>query len=404
MSGRRFALVAGGGTAGHVLPALAVARSLQARHGPGSVELVGSRRGVEAHLAPARGVATTLLPGRGIVRRLTPEALAANIGAVAGLAVAFVMALAVVKRARPAVVVAVGGYASLPAAVAAVVFGVPIVLLNVDAVPGAANRLLGRVARASAVAYPGTTLPRAVVTGAPVRDEVLAVATATGEERVAARRRLGLPGTAFVVAAFGGSLGARRINDAVAELAGSWLAAGDRAIYHVVGRRNAGGAGGAPGAGEDRGGGGAGRPVGAGASERYRVVAYEEHMDDLYRAADVAVCRAGAMTVAELAAAGMPAILVPLPGAPDDHQAANAAVLAGAGAAVVVDDASCTGPVLATTLDELGDPTTLGRMRDAARSLARSDAAGAVASVAEAHARSRRCPRGGSAGRAPAST
>ncbi len=384
MTGRRFALVAGGGTAGHVLPALAVARALEARRGPGSVELVGSRRGLEASLLADVDLPRTLLPGRGIARRLDPASLLANAAAVAGLLRACVLALLLVARRRPAVVVAVGGYASVPAALAARLLAVPLVLVNVDAVPGAANRLLGRFARASAVAYPDTPLPRAVLTGAPVRPEVVEAAVAgragpeaRAEARTQARQRLGLPRDSLVVAAFGGSLGARRINEAVLGLARLWVDRTDRALYHVVGRRDAAWAGeqDAPGA------------------PRYVQVPYEDRMDLLYQAADLAVCRAGAMTVAELAVIGLPAVLVPLPVAPGDHQTANAGALVRAGAALLLLDGDCTPSGLAAAVDAMAsDPATLPAMAEAGRSLGRPTAAAAVAALAEAQARPRQFP------------
>lgn len=374
MSRRRVALVAGGGTAGHVLPAMAVARALEADWGPGTVELVGSRRGVEARLLPGGGLAYTLLGGRGIVRRLDPRSLVANLGAVAGLLGALGVAAGLVVRTRPRVVVAVGGFASVPAALAAAAVGVPLVVVNTDAVPGAANRLLGRLARAAAVAHAGTALPRAVVTGAPVRPEVVA---ARDGDPVAARRRLGLSETGAVVAVVGGSLGARRINQAALELAARWAPRPDTTVYHVVGRRDAAWA-------AER------RPEPVAGGLCYRQVPYEEQMPDLYLAADVVVGRAGAMTVAELAVVGRPAVLVPLPGAPGDHQTANARVLERAGAALVVDDARCTGEALAGALEPLlADPSRLEAMARQAYAVGRPDAAQSVAAVVEAHARPR---------------
>jgi undecaprenyldiphospho-muramoylpentapeptide beta-N-acetylglucosaminyltransferase len=373
MSRSRFALVAGGGTGGHLVPALAVARALAASHTPEAIELVGSRRGLEGQLLADAGLPVTLLPGRGIARRLDPAALVANVGAVAGLAWAMVLALALVARRRPRVVVAVGGYASVPVAMAAVVLAVPVVLVNLDARPGAANRLVGRFARAAAVAFPGTPLRRAVVTGAPVRSEMAALSRRSSDDRRAARRSLGLPEDAAVVGVVGGSLGARRVNEAVLELVSRWSERGGTAVYHVVGSRDfawAQAAGPKP------------------SALCYRQVEFEEHMATFYAAADVVVCRAGANTVAELAVVGMPAVLVPLPGAPGDHQRANAEVLARAGAAVIVDDAECDGARLEAELDPLlGDPARRAAMAAAAVSLGRPDALAAVVAVVEAHAR-----------------
>lgn len=289
---------------------------------------------------------------------------------------AAVRAVGLVGRRRPRVVVAVGGYASLAAGVAAVVRRVPLVLVNIDAVPGAANRLLGRFARAAAVAWEGTPLPRAVVTGTPVRPAIAAVEHSVAARR-AARERLGLPEDRRVVAAFGGSLGARRINQAVDGLATVWCHRRDLALFHIVGRRDWAAYG-------DVG----PRPPDDGATGLAVVrVPYEDRMDAVYAACDVVVCRAGAMTVAELAAAGVPAVLVPLPGAPGDHQTANARVLEDQGAAVLLADEACTAAGLAGVLDGLlADPASLLAMGARAARLGRPDAAAAGARVVEANA------------------
>jgi UDP-N-acetylglucosamine--N-acetylmuramyl-(pentapeptide) pyrophosphoryl-undecaprenol N-acetylglucosamine transferase len=373
---RRYALVAGGGTAGHLQPALAIAEALVNRgHPRTSIEFVGSSRGQDRVALAGRGFPLTLLPGRGIVRSLGPADLVCNLGALIGLGMGCLRALGLVSRARPAVVVSVGGYASLPAALSAVILGVPLVLVNVDAVPGAANRLLGRFARASAVGWEGTPLPRSVVTGTPVRPEITAV-TRSPEDRRSARTELGLPPGRLTIVAFGGSLGARRINQAVAALAAMWSERDDLSIYHVVGRRDW-----DESAESDR-------SSSDGAGLCYRRVAYEDRMPLVYGAADIVVCRAGAMTVAELAVAGVPAILVPLPGAPSDHQSANARVLEQVGAAVLLPDARCDGDHLSRILDPLlGDPLRLESMGKAAATMGRADAADAGAAVVEDNAR-----------------
>jgi UDP-N-acetylglucosamine:LPS N-acetylglucosamine transferase len=287
--------------------------------------------------------------------------------AVAGLLWAIVAETARLALRRPRVVVSVGGYAAVPGGVAAAVLRVPLVLVNVDAVPGLAHRVLGRFAAASAVAFPGTPLPGAVVTGAPVRDEVRAVkrSPAAADE---ARRELGLPTDRPCVGVFGGSLGARSINRAATGLAERWAGRDDRSIYHVTGRRDW----------ESMRDGGRDAPGGL----CLRLVPFEPRMDLLYQAADVVVCRAGAITVAELAVAGVPSVLVPLPGAPGDHQTANARALASAGGGVLLTDADCDPARLEELLDELlGDPDRLAAMGAAAR------AADRVAEVVDAHAR-----------------
>ncbi|HVE47061.1 MAG TPA: undecaprenyldiphospho-muramoylpentapeptide beta-N-acetylglucosaminyltransferase [Acidimicrobiales bacterium] len=366
-----WAVIAGGGTAGHVLPALAVAQALAAKgHAPGTIHFVGSARGIEARLVPAAGFEVTLLPGRGIARRLTP----ANVAAAAGIVRAVVRAVVLVARRRPRVILVVGGYASVPCAVAAAVLRVPMVVHEQNAVPGLANRLAGRFARASATSFAGTPLPRAVTTGNPVRPEVLAVDRSPAG-RAAAKAVLGVPVDRMVVAVFGGSLGARRINEAAKGMAEAWAGRADLTVYHVVGSRDWANFE-PPAAAREEGG------------LLHRVVEYEERMPLLMAAADVAVCRAGGTSVAELAAVGLPAVFVPLPIAPHDHQTANASALVAAGAAVIVPDAELTPERLVAEvgplLDDAGRREAMGA---AARGLARPDAADQVAALLEHHAR-----------------
>jgi UDP-N-acetylglucosamine--N-acetylmuramyl-(pentapeptide) pyrophosphoryl-undecaprenol N-acetylglucosamine transferase len=374
---KRQAVIAGGGTGGHVVPSLQIARALVALgYDAASIELFGSRRGQEATVWPPLEFPFTLLPGRGIRRSLSPSALWANAGAVLGLVWATLRSLGSFLARRPRVVVVVGGYAGFPAGFAAAVTRVPLILVNTDAVPGAVNAVLGRFAVASAVAFPDTDLPRATVTGTPVRPELQDL-DRSEVGRTAGRAALGLPEERQTVAAFGGSLGARRVNRAVAGLADRWAERSGASIYHVTGRRDY----------EQF------APTGpesarAGEALYYRVVPFEERMPDLYRAADLCVCRAGAMTVAELLVAGVPALLVPLPGAPRDHQTRNAAVLVAAGAAVLVPDAECDADRLAIEIDKLlGDPDRLTAMGAAARSLGHPDAAARVAELVRSHAR-----------------
>ena len=379
VSARRGTVVAGGGTGGHIVPSLLIARALVARgHVAETIELYGSLRGQEASTWPSLEFPYTLLPGRGLRRSMRPAAWWSNAGAVAGLVWACARAFGSFVARRPRVVVIVGGYASFPAGLAAVLTRVPLVSVNTDAVPGAVNGLLGRFAAANAVAFAGTDLPRAHVTGTPVRPE-LASLDRTPEGRARGRAALGLPPGRQTVAAIGGSLGALRINRAVNELASAWAGCGGRTLYHVTGRRDYEAF--AP------------RPLSGAAAEavgglHYNVVAFEDRMPEVYAAADLCVTRAGAMTVAELLVAGVPAILVPLPGAPRDHQTRNAEALVGLGAAVHLPDPECTGARLAEELDALlSDPERLRAMSDAAREHAHPDAAARVAELVDAHAR-----------------
>lgn len=369
-SERTWAIVAGGGTAGHVQPGIDIARALVAGgRAPSSIAFVGTLRGIEARLVPEAGFPLVTLPGRGLVRRLS----AANLVSAWGLARAVVKAVVLVARRRPAVVVSLGGYASFACAVAAGLLRVPIVVVEQNAVPGAANRLVGRIARASAVSFPGTELPRAVVTGNPVRPEVLSVDRS--RDRAAARRELGLPEERRTLAVFGGSLGARRINVAVVEALPVWAADERLAIRHVVGERDWERLGSSV------------PPLEEGGVV-YQPVRYEDRMAMVLAAADLAVCRAGGTTVAELAVVGLPAVLVPLPGAPGDHQTANARVLQRAGAAVLVPDAELDASRLVSEVNALlDDPLRLEAMSAAATTCGHRDAARQVATVVEEHAR-----------------
>lgn len=368
MRARSF-VIAGGGTAGHLQPALAVARALVARgHAAAAIHFVGSARGLEARLVPEAGFGVTLLAGRGIVRRLS----VANIGAIVGLVRAVVAAQILMARRRPTAVLAVGGYASVPGALAAIAQRVPLVLHEQNAVPGLANRMAGRFARASAVSFEGTGLPRPTVTGNPVSKEILDV-TRSADQRRQARVELGVPAEALMVAAVGGSLGSRRINDAVVGLVELWPGRSDVAVHHVIGTRDWPGT--QPSTGDDTG-------------VLYHAVEYEHRMPLVLAAADVVVARAGGTTVAELAAVGVASVLIPLPQAPGDHQTANAAGLVRAGAAILVPDGELTAERLATELGPLlDDHGRRARMAAAARGLSRRDAADRVAELLEHHAR-----------------
>jgi undecaprenyldiphospho-muramoylpentapeptide beta-N-acetylglucosaminyltransferase len=370
-----FALLAGGGTGGHVQPALAVAEALVARgHDRSTIHFVGSQRGMEGVLVPEAGFEVTLLPGRGIQRRLTAE----NLGAAAGIAVACARAIGVVRRRRPAVVISVGGYAGFPPSLAALIERVPVVVVSYDAVPGAANRLVGRFASANAVAFPGTALPRTVVTGPPVRPSVLAV-DRSPQGRRAACVELGLDPSRLVVLATGGSLGARTVNRAVVDWCAQSIGRADLDVYHVAGERNLAEVRAAAAA--------AGLVSGVGALA-YQLVGFEHSMPSLLAASDLVIGRAGASTVAELAAIGVPSVLVPLPGSPSDHQTRNAEVFARAGAAVMIRDAECSGQRLGEVVEPLlSDPDRRAAMSQAASGLGHRDAADQIAVLAETVAR-----------------
>jgi UDP-N-acetylglucosamine--N-acetylmuramyl-(pentapeptide) pyrophosphoryl-undecaprenol N-acetylglucosamine transferase len=332
-------LMSGGGTAGHVYPALTVAeRLLDAGHD--SVTFVGTPGGLEARLVPEAGVAFSGLPARGFDRS-RPLSLAL---ALAVIAISTLRMIARMARNRPDVVVGFGGYVSLPVGFAAAALRVPLVLHEQNSVPGLANRYLSRWASRVAITYPGSRVAlrhpeRVVVTGNPVRAAVLQA------DPVEGRRRHGvLPGERLLVV-FGGSRGARHINEAMVRIAPLLLADGSVRVLHVAGRDEV-----------------ATVRDGLGVlaeDPRYRLVEYLDDMGHALAAADVVVARAGATSIAEITALGRPAVLVPYPYATDDHQTLNAEACASAKAAYVVPDGELDS-------DEFGG-LVVGLLSDAAR-------------------------------------
>lgn len=351
-----FAVLSGGGTGGHVYPAVALAEVLAARgHPRAGLRFVGARRGLEARVVREAGFDIELLPGRGLQRRVTLE----NLTAAREAAVAFRRAWRLLGAWRPRVVVGFGGYASLPAVVAARSRRVPTVVHDQDAAPGLANRIAVRLGARAATSLPAAALPGAVLVGNPVRPELLTV-----------RRD---PQHPPLVALWGGSLGAGTVNDAALDLYDRWRTQHDVALRLVSGPRNLDGCAARLAALRRR-----------GDALAFSLDGYEPAMAALLGRTAVAVCRAGAGTVAELAATGTPAVLIPLPGAPHDHQTRNAEAFAAVGAGVVLADGACTGERLAGVLDELlGDVARRERMSEAARGLARPDAAERLADLVE---------------------
>lgn len=355
-------VVAGGGTAGHVTPALAVAEALVTLGvARGDVHLVGARRGMEATLVPPSGFPLTLLDLRNFPRRITPVHLVSAARLVGGLGRAF----GLLGRLRPRAVLSVGGYASVPTVAAAWLRRVPIIVLSYDAVPGLASRLAARVATACAVAFPSSPLPRQVLTGAPIAPAL--VGCEPDRDRAAARVALELPADRSVVLVVGGSLGSGKLNELTTDLLRRWSGRRDLAVRLVTGTRNA----------------GAAPPTSDGADgPLVQVVAYEDHMEHAYAAADLVLARAGATTVAELAALGLPSVLVPWPLAAEDHQTANARWLADAGGCTLLAEKGLTVDVLAAEIERLlGDREVRSAMATAARTVGRRDAAQKVAEL-----------------------
>jgi UDP-N-acetylglucosamine--N-acetylmuramyl-(pentapeptide) pyrophosphoryl-undecaprenol N-acetylglucosamine transferase len=345
-------VIAAGGTSGHLVPALAIAEAIRRAEPDARVSFVGARRGFEREMIPAAGYPIHLTSVRPFARTARGAVAATS------LVPAVAQARAALRAERADVVAGMGGYPSVPAVIAARMSRIPSVIHEQNAVPGLANELAARFTRNVAVSFP-PSLERfrdARLVGLPLRE---AFARFDRDAlRAEARAHFGLDPTRKTVLVFGGSLGAARLNDAAAELAARWRARADVQILLAAGRA---------------------RTVPA-LDEPARVVTYIERMDLAYAAADVVVARAGASTVAELAATATPSLLVPLPVARRKEQHANARVLAEPGGALVLDDAAVAGESLDAALSELlADRAKLDAMSAAARTVARPGAADEMA-------------------------
>ncbi|HWC14132.1 MAG TPA: undecaprenyldiphospho-muramoylpentapeptide beta-N-acetylglucosaminyltransferase [Actinomycetota bacterium] len=349
-------VIAGGGTAGHVNPALALAEALDA---DARITFVGTSTGVESKLVPAAGYDLDEIVVVGFDR-----ARPLQLPAVAVLAArAVAAARRVLTRRAPDVVVGVGGYVSLPVCLAARAMRIPVVLHEQNIVLGLANRIVRPLAAAVAVSF-AESLPaagrRGVLVGNPVRREIAAMDRASA--RAAGYERFGLDPGRTTIIVFGGSLGARTLNAAAPALAERWRDRNDLQLLHISGRA-------------------ADAGVGPGSGDGYRRVEYTDAMAEAYAAADLAVCRGGATTIAELTVVGLPSVIVPYPHHRDRQQERHGKVLERAGAAVVVDDEEATAERLGMVVERILDEQRIDTMAEAARRLGRPDAAARLARV-----------------------
>jgi UDP-N-acetylglucosamine--N-acetylmuramyl-(pentapeptide) pyrophosphoryl-undecaprenol N-acetylglucosamine transferase len=350
------ALIAAGGTGGHIYPAIAVANELKRRDGSSVVRFVGTARGLEKRLVPQAGFELSLIESAGLVNM----GMWARARGLAILPKSFRGARQLVKEFRPDVVVGAGGYVTGPVLMTAALMRVPTLVMESNAIPGFTNRRLARFVKAAAVSFEAA-LPyfrgKAIVTGNPVRPEFFEI---PAKQRNAASLSLLL---------FGGSQGSRALNDAM--IAALPLLSSHREVLHVT------------------------HQTGPGDFERVRA-AYEqagwlmsadvrEYIDDMVSAfgdADLIIARAGATTSAELAAAGRAAIMVPLPGQLEQRR--NAEVLQGAGGARMISQTELTGERLAREISALVTaPDRITEMERAVRTLARPGAAAATVDLIE---------------------
>ncbi len=363
------ALLAGGGTAGHVNPLLATATALQALPGGAEITVLGTEAGLEARLVPDAGLPLRHVPRVPLPRRPSPDLL--RLPGRLGSAVR--AAAEAITDSRAQVVVGFGGYVATPAYLAARRLGVPVVVHEQNARPGLANRLGARWARHVAVSFPGTPLPRAVLTGLPLRAAIAAL-VAERESDAAARRTagaaaLGLDPERTTLLVTGGSLGAQRVNEAVSAGARALTDAGVQ-VLHLTGQ------------GKDE-------PVRAATAglAGYHVRPYLDDMASAYAVADLVLARSGAGTVSELAALGIGAVYVPLP-IGNGEQRRNAADVVAAGGGTIVADAELTPAYVTGPLRELlADPDRLAAMGRAAAGAGIRDGAARLAELVVGAAR-----------------
>ncbi|MDH7497271.1 MAG: undecaprenyldiphospho-muramoylpentapeptide beta-N-acetylglucosaminyltransferase [Syntrophomonadaceae bacterium] len=360
-------IIACGGTGGHIYPALAIARGLVARIPGVEVLFVGTAHGMERTIIPQHGFAFTAIEAQGLDR----SSLRKKMRALSRLPVGFWQARQVLRSFPARLVVGTGGYASYPMVLAAQMLGVPTVIHEQNAIPGLANRLLARRAERVLLTFSEAAefLPgaRVEVTGLPVRPEIVAMS------RSEARQRLELDAELFTVLVFGGSRGARSINCAVQAMVEAHRGEGMQVVWVTGEAWQQQAPELSPQAREAWG-------------RRLRVIAYQHHMAEALAAADLAVCRAGAATLAELAIVGLPAILVPYPYAADAHQERNARALEARGAVEVIVDEFLDGEVLWKHISALSEHRErLRAMAEAMRSTARPDALERIVDVLAAY-------------------
>lgn len=365
-------VLAGGGTAGHVNPLLAVADEVRRREPAARVLALGTTTGLEAELVPSRGYELRPVPRVPMPRRPSPDLLRLP----GRLAAAVKVAEDAIDEIGAQAVIGFGGYVATPAYLAARRKGVPIVIHEQNARPGLANRLGARWAAGVGLTFAGTPLRGGVLTGLPLRQAIAGLVQEREVDAAGVRARaaaeLGLDPALPTLVVTGGSLGAVSLNRAVSSAAAPILAAGAQ-VLHLTGKGKI---------DEVR------ETVAALDGRRYQVREYLEQMELAYAVADLVVCRSGAGSVAELAALGVPAVYVPLP-IGNGEQRFNAAPLVEAGGGLLVDDADLTGDWVSTNVPALlADRERLGVMAKAARSAGTSDGAARVVDLVEQAVRS----------------
>ena len=353
-------LIAAGGTGGHLYPAIAVAEEIRQDHPDVKIIFVGTRDRIEAKEVPRAG-----FPFVPIDIHAPRKSIASLLSFPWKFSKAIVDCMSLIRKEKPSAMLGAGAYLSVPVGIAAWLSGIPIALLEINSIPGSANKLLARFAKKIFLAYPeaASKFPyrvteSAVVCGTPVR-------AGLGDEDMtpeAARQAFGLDASRMTILVFGGSLGARAINEAMQECSGTLAAQGYNVLWQT------------------------GRSANVSELQKQfanvpnvRITEYIYEMDEAYRAADLVVCRAGASSLAELAQLGKPAVLIPWSGAMDNHQEHNARSFERDGAAVVLRDNELKAKLGQTIFALLDSPERLNTMSKAMKQRDNPNAARVVA-------------------------
>ncbi len=348
-------LLCGGGTAGHVNPAIAIADFIKARHSKADIRFVGTNYGIESKLVPRAGYPLTEIEVYGLKRKLSLE----NIRNVSKAVSAIGKSKRLLREFSPDLVIGTGGYVSGPLVWAACDLGIPTAIHEQNAFPGLTTRRLASrvdlVMLGFADAKTRLTCKKSVLVGNPIRREILFA------DRAAARERLEIKESERLLVSFGGSMGSRRFNENIRELMALHCSEGRFRHIHAAGQF---GIKWLPGELEERG----------ITPERYPLIDLREYifnMEDVMAAADLLICRAGAITLGELAAMGKPSILIPSPNVTDNHQYYNALAFAKVGAAELLEEKDCSGQVLYDRVNALlSDEEKLRSMSQAAQQFA----------------------------------
>ncbi|MCX7921307.1 MAG: undecaprenyldiphospho-muramoylpentapeptide beta-N-acetylglucosaminyltransferase [Clostridia bacterium] len=336
-------LIAGGGTGGHIYPGVAIAKFIKQKHPDSEIVFVGTQKGLETKLIPREGFELKLITVRGFKRKLSVDTLVAVKELFQGL----LEARKIIKEFSPDVVIGTGGYVCGPVVFSATRMRIPTVIHEQNAFPGVTNRILSRVTEAVAISFKESkkffkSAKKLVHTGNPVRDEMLRV------DKNEARQKLGIPNDKQLVVVFGGSRGAGKINETVAELIQKYYKDGDCKIIFATGEAQF-------------------EKISKQLSDiktsNIEVTPYIYDMSNIMAAADLAICRAGAITISELQVLGTPSIMIPSPNVTANHQEFNARALEQEGGAVVILEKNLNAELLHhQMMDLLKDKEQLSKM------------------------------------------